>query len=310
MLRGIRNASSGWLGKTIMAIVMGVLIFSFAIWGIADVFKGFGQSTLAQGRQHRNFDRAVPPALQRPAAADRPPVRPPADRRPGARLRPRPQVLQQWIAEAALDEAARRMGLGQSDAEIMRLIHERSELRGRHRQVRSGSASPARSASSATPNSATSPSSARCRCAGRSPTPYGSGVEPPKTLLDALQRYRDEQRSIDYVKLGAAQAGTIDPPSPEALASYFDERKALFRAPEYRKIAVVVLTPRGVRRNGPTCPTTTPARCSRNASAKLSTPEQRQVLQMVFPNADEAQRRARDASPAARRSRTSPRSAG
>ena len=48
MLRGIRTASSGWLGKTIMATVMGVLIFSFAIWGVADVFKGFGQSTVAR----------------------------------------------------------------------------------------------------------------------------------------------------------------------------------------------------------------------------------------------------------------------
>src|ERR1041384_4276100 len=43
MLRGIRTASSGWLGKAIMATVMGVPIFSFAIWGVADVFKGFGQ---------------------------------------------------------------------------------------------------------------------------------------------------------------------------------------------------------------------------------------------------------------------------
>ena len=43
----MRKASSNWLGKIIMATVMGVLIFSFAIWGVADVFKGFGQSTVA-----------------------------------------------------------------------------------------------------------------------------------------------------------------------------------------------------------------------------------------------------------------------
>src|SRR5260370_16689528 len=47
MLRGMRKASSNWLGKTIMAVVMGVLIVSFGVWGIADIFKGFGQSTLA-----------------------------------------------------------------------------------------------------------------------------------------------------------------------------------------------------------------------------------------------------------------------
>ena len=31
-----------------MATVMGVLIVSFGIWGIADIFRGFGQSTLAK----------------------------------------------------------------------------------------------------------------------------------------------------------------------------------------------------------------------------------------------------------------------
>src|ERR1700751_5169010 len=48
MLRGMRKASSNWLGKTIMAVVMGVLIVSFGIWGIADIFRGFGQSTVAK----------------------------------------------------------------------------------------------------------------------------------------------------------------------------------------------------------------------------------------------------------------------
>ena len=48
MLRGMRKASSNWLGKIIMATVMGVLIISFGVWGIADIFKGFGQSTLAK----------------------------------------------------------------------------------------------------------------------------------------------------------------------------------------------------------------------------------------------------------------------
>ena len=30
-----------------MASVMGVLILSFGIWGINDIFRGFGQSTIA-----------------------------------------------------------------------------------------------------------------------------------------------------------------------------------------------------------------------------------------------------------------------
>ena len=49
-----------------------------------------------------------------------------------------------------------------------------------------------------------------------------------------LGRFENERRSVEYVVLGPAQAGDIAPPTPEALAKYFEERKALFRAPEYR----------------------------------------------------------------------------
>jgi peptidyl-prolyl cis-trans isomerase D len=44
----MRKASSNWLGKTIMSVVMGVLVISFGLWGIADIFRGYGQSTLAK----------------------------------------------------------------------------------------------------------------------------------------------------------------------------------------------------------------------------------------------------------------------
>src|SRR5207244_9670719 len=123
MLRGIRKASSNWLGKAVMAVVMGVLIVSFAVWGIADIFKGFGQSSLArigkteisteQFRQiyterlqqlGRSFGRPLTSEQARAFGIDR-------------------QVLQQTIADAALDEEARRMGLAQSQEEHMRLIY-------------------------------------------------------------------------------------------------------------------------------------------------------------------------------------------
>src|ERR1700712_5760963 len=130
MLRGIRKASSNWIGKTIMSVVMGVLILSFAVWGIADIFKGFGQSTLARiGRNEisteqfrqiytqklqqigRQFARALPIGPGRPSGLDR-------------------QVLQQVIAEAALDDKARQFGLGQSDAQTMRMVYTDPNFKG------------------------------------------------------------------------------------------------------------------------------------------------------------------------------------
>src|SRR5512135_2055157 len=130
MLRGMRKASSNWLGKIVMAVVMGVLIISFGVWGIADIFRGFGQSTLAkvghteisaeQFRQiyterlqqiGRQFGRPLTMDQARAFGLDR-------------------QVLQQTIAEAALDEEARRLGLGQSNDETMRMIFNDPNFKG------------------------------------------------------------------------------------------------------------------------------------------------------------------------------------
>ena len=137
MLRGIRKASSNWLGKIVMAIVMGVLIVSFAVWGIADIFKGFGQSSLAKIGKHRDFDRAIPPDLHRQAAAARPQFRPSADLGTGPRLRARP-------AGAAADHRRSRAGRG-SAAHGARPVAgrnhaadlQRSQFQGIGRQVRS-----------------------------------------------------------------------------------------------------------------------------------------------------------------------------
>ena len=63
----------------------------------------------------------------------------------------------------------------------------------------------------------------------------------PATAVDIQDRYSNEQRALDYFVLGAAQAGEIADPAPEVLTKFFDERKGLFRAPEFRKVELKVL---------------------------------------------------------------------
>src|SRR5215472_1095688 len=58
MLRGLRKASENWLGRTVLAGVMGLLVVSFAIWGINDIFRGFGRSSFAKiGRTEISIDQ-------------------------------------------------------------------------------------------------------------------------------------------------------------------------------------------------------------------------------------------------------------
>jgi peptidyl-prolyl cis-trans isomerase D len=283
----MRKASSNWLGKIIMATVMGVLIISFGVWGIADIFKGFGQSTLAkighteisteQFRQlyteklqqiGRQFGRPLTMDQARAFGLDR-------------------QVLQQVIAEAALDDNARQLGLGQSDAETMRMITSDPNFKGV-----SGAFDPARFQATIRQVGYTEQryiaDQRRVSLRRQIANTITAGLEPPKTLIDALVRFQSEQRSIDYVKLDAAQAGAIDPASPEALAGYFDDHKTQFRAPEYRKLSFVMITPDEIGK-WTTVSDEDARKIFEERRAKLSTPERRQVSQMVFPNVEEAQ---------------------
>jgi peptidyl-prolyl cis-trans isomerase D len=286
MLRGLRKASSNWLGKAIMAVVMGVLIVSFGIWGIADIFRGFGQSTLATvGRTEisiNEFRQLYTDRLQQIGRQFGRPLTMDQARAFGLDR----QVLQQTIAEAALDEEARRLGLGQSDAETMRMILTDPNFKGV-----GGNFDPARF-------------QAMIRQFGFSEQRYladqrrvslrrqiagtiSAGLEPPKVLIDALSRFQNEQRSIEYVKLDTAQAGTIDPPSPETLAGYFDEHKTQFRAPEYRKISFVMITPEEIGKWSEVSDEDA-KKLFEQRRDKLGTPEKREVSQIVFPNAEEA----------------------
>src|SRR4029453_6815862 len=115
-----------------------------------------------------------------------------------------------------------------------------------------------------------------------------AGLEPPKLLIDALTRFQNEQRSVDFIKLDAAQAGTIDTPSPETLAAYFDDHKTQFRAPEYRKLSFVVVSPEEIGKWTEVSDEDARKIFEQNRD-RLGTPEKREVSQMVFPNEGEAQ---------------------
>ena len=107
------------------------------------------------------------------------------------------------MAEAALDEDARRRGLGVSDAEVMRQIVDDPNFKGstgtfdapRFQQlIRSLGYTEQRYIAEQRKVSL------RRQIAGT----VTSGVEPPKAMIEALSRYQNETRTIDYVKLDAA----------------------------------------------------------------------------------------------------------
>ena len=130
MLRGLRKASSSALGKGIMGGVVGFLILAFGVWGIGDIFRGYGRSSFAKiGNTEipiEQFRQAYNDRLQQIGRELRHPVTPAQAHELGFEQ----QIVGQLVAEAAIDEKARQMGLRLSNEEVGRLITNDPAFRG------------------------------------------------------------------------------------------------------------------------------------------------------------------------------------
>jgi len=286
MLRGLRQASSGWLGKSIMGLVVTVLVVSFAIWGIGDIFRGFGRSSLAKightevtieqfrqlyNERLQNFGRQIGRVITleqaRALGIDR-------------------QITQQIFSEILLDERVRELRLGVSDAEIAKRIMQDPSFQGPSGQfdrqrfeqmIRSAGFTEQRFVAEQRRNI----------LRGQLVATLTGAPITPSAVVEAADRFQNEQRAIDYVLFDRAQAGEIAAPAPEVLAEYFEQRKAQFRAPEYRKVVIVALLP-AERARWMEISDEDLKQAYEERKNRLATPERRQIQQIVFPNADEA----------------------
>ena len=286
MLRGIHKASSTWLGRGIMAVVMGGLVVSFAIWGIGDIFRGFGvnsavkiggtEISIEQFRQFyterlqqigRQLNRPVTPDQARALGIDR-------------------QVLGQLVAETTLDEQAKALHLGISNAEIANRITNDPAFRGVNGAFdRDRFAQVIRD--SGYTESRFVEEQRRVILRRQIALSIGGDFVVPATAMKAVNQYQNEKRAIAYLTLGAAQAGEIPAPTPEALAKYFEDRKVLFRAPEYRKVTLLAMSPAELAK--PDAVTDAEAKTYfEQHKANYGAPERRELKQIVFQKPEDA----------------------
>jgi peptidyl-prolyl cis-trans isomerase D len=286
MLRGIHNASSTWLGKAVLAVIMGFLVISFAIWGIGDIFRGFGQNSaitvagseisLEQFREYytdqlrqlsRRAGRAITPDQARALGLDR-------------------QIIGRLVAETTLDQQAKAMGLGISNAEIAKRITTDPSFRGPSGQfdrarfeelIREAGYSEGRFVEQ----------QRKVILRRQIALSFAGELHIPLAAMTAINQFRNEKRSIEYLVLGAAQAGDIPAPSSAELDKYYQEHKVLFRAPEYRKVTLLALSPAALAKPEAVADADAKNYYEQHKSA-FGKPERREIKQIVFPNAEEA----------------------
>lgn len=286
MLRGIHKASSTWLGKALMASVMGVLVISFAIWGIGDIFRGFGLNsaikiggTEISTEQFRQFYTERLQQLSRQLGK---PVTPDQARATGVDK----QILGQLVAETTLDEKAKDMHLGVSNEEIAKHITSDPAFRGVNGTFDRNRFEQVIRDAGYTENRFVE-EQRRVMLRRQIAFSIGGDVRVPDVVLKAINQFQNEKRTIAYLTLGPQQAGDIPAPTPEELSKYFADRKVLFRAPEYRKVTLLSLSAAALAK--PDAVSDADARnYFEQRKASYGTPERREVQQIIFPNEQDA----------------------
>jgi peptidyl-prolyl cis-trans isomerase D len=114
-------------------------------------------------------------------------------------------------------------------------------------------------------------------------TTVGEVVSSPEMLVDALNRFNGETRTLRYVLVPASVAGTIPEPTEEDLKRYYENHQTKFTQPEYRKLGILAVTPETVKDQVEI--TEAEIRAAYEATKdQLGTPEKRHVQQISFPD--------------------------
>ncbi|MGI9386146.1 MAG: SurA N-terminal domain-containing protein [Methyloligellaceae bacterium] len=284
MLNTLRKGAASWVAK----IFIGLLVLSFAVWGISDIFGGLGRTTLAtvgdvkiSSEDYRvafqNEIRALSARMQRNLSTEEARV-----------LGLDARVLDQLVTNASLDHHAADLKLGISDKSILDMITKERAF-----QDSSGAFSRAAFEQILRSNGLTEGGfvanrrldSMRQQIVGA----FTRGISAPKVLLSAIERYSKAKRTIRYFVLPASAAGKIEEPDEAKLKKYYDAHRHTFTAPEYRKLAVLTLRPE-LLKDAIKISDEELKKVYDASADRYVTPERRQIQQIAFKSLADAEK--------------------
>ena len=277
MLEALRRFVGSWVAK----IFLGILIASFAVWGIASGGFGPGSSNAVA----TVGETTVPPARLRLTYRN---AHEAASQRVGRRLTQEQarllgveqQAISQVISGATLDEYGRRLGIRLSEEELGRLIAQQRQFldsQGRFDIARFEDA--ARQAELSRESFVEEQNVAALRAQIGNATVAGELM--PDVYERAAATFANERRVADVATITAAEAGTPSAPTNAQLAAFFEANRTSYRAPQYRKVALLKLEPADIADPAAVDPQAVAADYEARR-ARYTTPERRTIQQLRF----------------------------
>lgn len=293
MLEALRRGAQTWVAK----ILFGLLVISFMIWGVADVFTGWGRGSVATiagtditaEDYSREFQRELD-AFSREANQK-------LTAEQGKALGLDRRVISQLLGGAAIEAHAKDLGIDLSDTTLIDMLQSDPNLK------------------DASGKFSKDAFFNRLRQLGMSERGFfnlyrkdemrtmmiGSlvkGLAVPQPMIDLVHAYNDEKRTVEWLTIDADKVITIPEADDTKLKERYEAEKSRYMTPEYRKFQILTLSADDLKKQM----TVTDEEIEKSYAAtkeSYDTPEQRRIQQIAFKDkatAEEALKALRDSS--------------
>ena len=283
MLTALRGATGGIVAKAFLVLLAG----SFAVWGVADVFRGGADTTLAKvgkteisARQFRAYfdnrindlarstGRGITVEDARRAGIDR-------------------QILAEMLRSGALDDLTSRLNMSVSPEFVAQRIASSPRF-----QNTAGQFNPENIRRMLAQRGISEQQfldqekKALIRSAITNNVRHGMTV--PQTLLEIVYRQINEQRDVKYFTV-SSEGITAGEPDDKQLKAFYERNRARFAVPERRGFDIITVKAADLAKDIPVSEEQIKALYEKRKRA-FEVPEKRTIEQIAFANMEEAKK--------------------
>lgn len=281
MLTSLRKHSKGFLA----VFLFGMLILSFAVWGIGDIFRGHSNSFVIQVGDRQVGTAEFRAEAQRELRRLAPMMGGQIDAEKARQMGLYDRIADGIVTRLLFEEAARREGIVISDQLVRDTIRNDAAFRdaaGNFDQRRYETFLYNNQLSEGQFVALLRARMARDQLASA----IAAGAVAPDALLKPLYAYRMERRNAEVVTIPRA-AFTAPEPDAQAIEAYYKDHERAFMAPEYRNIAFITISADEMAKS--LVPSDEKLHEEYEArKAEFVVPETREVEQFILDNKDAA----------------------
>lgn len=278
--------------KVVTFILFGLLIASFAVWGIGDIFRGGGRvRAVAEVGDRKITDQEFSRTLSRELNRLSNRLGQRIDMEQARALGLPDQVLGQMISRVLFELKAADQGIVVTDEQVARRIQREPAFQGADGTFDRGQFLQTLRLSGLSEQEYVE-SLRRDLVRERLANAAVSAVSAPDALAETLYRYREEQRVARMLKVPNDSVTEVPEPDESALEAFHEEFADRFMAPELRAITLVQLRARDLASEVKVSEDDLRAEFEFR-KADFAVPERRSVEQIVLPDEATAERAAK-----------------